>query len=194
MIWLLRRPVRNATRVAAIGAVGVLLTAFWLVPLAVTLGNTTDMRYEPIGNYLDWMFLSENWFLFPFAVVAIGAGIWYRRRATLVVVALTVVTGLVFYDWEGLRDILGKAPAWNLRLLPFWYLMLFLLAALGAAELARLTGLGVAWVVRGPTAGDRIPTLERGGGARDRRRPRPAGPGPRTRRSSVVASRGTRPG
>ena len=34
-------------------------------------------------HYLDWMFLSENWFLFPLAVVALGAGIWFRRRATL---------------------------------------------------------------------------------------------------------------
>ncbi len=150
VIWLIQRPMRNATRVAAIGAVGVLLTAFWLLPLAVNLGNTTDMRYEPIGNYLDWMFLSENWFLYPFAVVAVVAGIWFRRRATLVVAALTVATGLAFYNWEGVRDLLGKAPAWNLRLLPFWFLMLFLLAALGVAELARLTALGAAWVVRGP--------------------------------------------
>jgi hypothetical protein len=129
--------------------VGMLLTAFWLVPLAVNLGNTTDMRYEPIGNYLDWMFLSENWFLYPLAAFAIGAGIWYRRRATLALAALTVATGLAFYQWEGLRSILGKAPAWNLRLLPFWYLMLFLLAGLGVAELARLTALGTAWVIRG---------------------------------------------
>ena len=42
------------------------------VPLASTLGYTTDMRYEPIGHYLDWMFLGENWFLYPFALVAIG--------------------------------------------------------------------------------------------------------------------------
>ncbi len=149
VLWLLWRPVRNFTRVAAIGVVGVLLTAFWLLPLVVNLGNTTDMRYEPIGNYLDWMFLSENWFLYPLAVIALGAGIWYRRRATLYLAALTVMTGLVFYNWEGLRGVLGKAPAWNLRLLPFWYLMLFLLAALGVAELARLTALGVAWVVKG---------------------------------------------
>jgi len=149
VIWLITHPLRNLSRAAAIGAVGLLLTAFWLLPLALNLGNTTDMRYEPIGNYLDWMFLSENWFLYPLVVVALGAGIYYRRRATLVMAALTTATGLAFYNWEGLRAVLGKAPAWNLRLLPFWYLMLFLLAALGVAELARFTALATVWVIRG---------------------------------------------
>ncbi|MET0276683.1 MAG: hypothetical protein ABW211_07550, partial [Acidimicrobiia bacterium] len=52
-------------------------------------------------------------------------------------------------SWELLRDVLGKAPAWNLRLLPFWYLLLYLLAALGAAELARWVGTFVSWLVYG---------------------------------------------
>ncbi len=142
VLWLIYHPLRNLTRVVAVGAVGMLLTAFWLLPLAVNLGNTTDMRYEPIGNYLDWMFLSENWFLYPLALFAIAAGIYYRRRATLVITSITVATGLAFYNWEGLRDLFGKAPAWNLRLLPFWYLMLYLLGGLGVAEMARLTALG----------------------------------------------------
>ena len=163
VIWVIGRPVSNFTRAAAIGAVGILLTAFWLVPLAVNLGYTTDMRYEPIGNYLDWMFLSENWFVYPFALLAIGAGIFYRRRATLIVAAITLMTGLVFYHWEGLRELLGKAPAWNLRMLPFWYLMLFLLTGLGVAELARLLALGATWVIRGP--GRRAPDPASAAGA-----------------------------
>jgi len=89
------------------------------------------------------------WFLFLFGLVAIGAGIAYRRRSTLIVGAMTFLAGTVFCGWELLRDILGKAPAWNLRLLPFWYLMLYLLAALGAAEIARWIGQFVAWVSRG---------------------------------------------
>jgi hypothetical protein len=149
VVWLVIRPVKNLTRVLAIGAVGVLLTAFWLLPLAANLGNTTDMRYEPIGNYLDWMFLSETWFLYPLVLVALGAGVWFRRRATAIVAGITVATGLVFWGWEGIRDVVGKAPAWNLRLLPFWVMMLYLLAGLGLAELVRLVALGVTWVVRG---------------------------------------------
>ena len=160
VIWLVIRPIKNFTRAVAIGVVGVLLTAFWFLPLAANLGNTTDMRYEPIGiavgqpHYLDWMFLSENWFLYPLALVALGAGIWFRRRSTLIVAAITVATGLVFCNWEGLREIFGKAPAWNLRLLPFWFLMLYLLAGLGVAELVRLISTGVTWVIRGDRRDD----------------------------------------
>lgn len=153
VIWLVIRPFRNFTRVLAVGVVGGLLTAFWLLPLLVNLGNTTDMRYEPIQHYLDWMFLSETWFLYPLALVALGTGVWFRRRATLIVAGITAAAGLVFYSWEGLRDVFGKAPAWNLRLLPFWVLMLFLLAGLGVAELVRLLAQGITWVIKG----DRVP-------------------------------------
>ena len=171
VIWLCSRPLKNTGRAVAIGAVGVALTAVWLVPLAATLKYTTDMRYEPVGTgytdpwllgrfgislptSFDWLFLSEMWFLFLFALVAIGAGIAYRRRSTLIVGAITLLAGTVFLGWELLRDILGKAPAWNLRLLPFWYLMLYLLAALGAAEIARWAGQFFAWVVHGADRDD----------------------------------------
>jgi hypothetical protein len=158
VLWLIRRPLRSWTRILAIVVVGGLITAVWSLPLVTSLGYTTDMRYEPIQHYLDWMFLSEMWFLYPLALVAIGAGIAYRRRATLDVVGILVAAGLVFCGWELLRDVFGKAPAWNLRLLPFWYLMLYLLAALGAAELARWVGQLASWLVYGTARddGDRV--------------------------------------
>ena len=77
----------------------------------------------------------ENWFLYPLALRRdrcrdlVPAAVHARRRR-----ASRWRPGLAFYNWEGLRDVLGKAPAWNLRLLPFWYLMLYLLAAVGVAE------------------------------------------------------------
>jgi hypothetical protein len=167
VIWAFRRPLKNAGRAIAIGAVGMALTAVWLVPLAATLGYTTDMRYEPVGTgytnpwflgrlgielptSFDWLFLSEHWYLFLLGLVALGAGIAYRRRSTIQIAAITLIAGAVFCGWELLRDIFGKAPAWNLRLLPFWYLMLYLLAAVGAGELARWGGKFAAWVVYGP--------------------------------------------
>ncbi len=159
VIWLIRGPLRSATRAAAIVVVGGLLTAVWTLPLATTLKYTTDMRYEPVNltvlasgattSYFDWLFISEHWFLFPLVIVAIIGGIVYRRRSTLDVVAIGVAAGLAFYCWEGLRDVFGKAPAWNLRLLPFWYIMLYVGAALGAAEIVRLAARFCAWVAYG---------------------------------------------
>jgi hypothetical protein len=167
VLWLCRSPIRSWTRIAAVVVVGGLVTAVWSLPLAASLGYATDMRYEPIQHYLDWMFLSEMWFLYPLALVAIGAGIAYRRRATLDVVGILVASGLVFCGWELLRDVFGKAPAWNLRLLPFWYLMLYLLAALGAAELARWVGQLAGWLVFGtrPDEEDDEPARARHGRA-----------------------------
>jgi hypothetical protein len=180
VIWLFRRPIKNATRALAIGAVGVAITAVWFFPLAATLSYTTDMRYEPVGSTstqpwllgrllglslpatFDWLFLSEMWYLHLLALVALGAGIAYRRRATLQLAAIAFAAALVFCGWEVLRDIFGKAPAWNLRLLPFWYLMLYLLAALGAAELARWAGRFCAWVAYG-SAPDPLPPASEDG-------------------------------
>jgi hypothetical protein len=140
IVWLVRRPPRNIGLVAAIGGVGGLLTAVWTFPLLATLGYTTDMGYEPIRAYVDYMF---PWYpayalwVVPLVVVAVAGGILARRRVTLELVALTAVMGLAFRFWEGLTDLFDSTPVWNLRLLPFWYFGLILLAMLGVAELAR---------------------------------------------------------
>jgi hypothetical protein len=140
IVWLARRPRRNLGIVTAVAGVGALLTAVWTVPLLATLGYTTDMGYEPIRAFGAYMF---PWYpayvlwIVPLVVIAVVGGILHRRRVTLELVALTVVMGLVFRFWESLTDLFDSTPVWNLRLLPFWYLGLILVAMLGAAELAR---------------------------------------------------------
>jgi hypothetical protein len=158
IVWIVRRPPRNLGLAAAIGGVGGLLTAVWTFPLLATLGYTTDMGYEPIRAYLDYMF---PWYpayalwVVPLVAVAVIGGILARRRVTLELVVLTAVMGLAFRFWEGLTDLFDSTPVWNLRLLPFWYLGLILLAMLGVAELARGAA---ALVVRGSQT-YREPTL-----------------------------------
>jgi hypothetical protein len=140
IVWLARRPRRSFPSIAAIGAVGALLTAVWTLPLLATLAYTSDMGYEPIRAFRLYMF---PWYpayvlwMVPLIVAAVVGGIVNRRRVTLELAALTAVMGLAFRFWEPLTDLFQSTPVWNLRLLPFWYLGLLLLAMLGAAELIR---------------------------------------------------------
>src|SRR5262245_4149468 len=150
VIWLVRHPRRSWAIAAAIVGVGGLLTAVWTLPLLATLGYTTDMGYAPIRAFRAYMF---PWYpayvlwIVPLVVIAVVGGIRNRRRVTLQLAALTGVMGLAFWLWEGLTGVFNSTPVWNLRLLPFWYLGLILLAMLGAAELARSAA---ALAMRGP--------------------------------------------
>jgi hypothetical protein len=161
-------PRETLARALAIGVVGALLTAVWSVPLAATLRYTTDMRYGTITQYGDFLFpFSYLWgvrgawpwqwgatVLITLALVPLLGGLVARvagwgdrarvdalldsRRATFVLVGLTALSGLLFRVWSSLR----VAQAWNLRVLPFWYLGVYLLMGVGVAELVR----GAAWL------------------------------------------------
>lgn len=121
---------RTITLAAAIGLVGALLTAFWSVPLLATFAYTANMRYEKLTWYLDYLFLGELWWVFVLAVIGAVIGMFRRDRAVLTIVTVTATFGLVFRLWPELH-------AWNLRFLPFWYLGVFLLAAIVVAEVVR---------------------------------------------------------
>jgi hypothetical protein len=139
VIWLAHRArIANLGLTAAIGGVGFLLTAIWTIPLVATIGYTNDMGYETVTEYVDYLFPGYLAYLVPFIVVALVAGIWHRRHATIVLAIVTGLMGLVFRYWGGL-----DVPAWNVRFLPFWYLGGFLLAAIGVAEIVR----AVAWAL-----------------------------------------------
>jgi len=152
IVWLARRPIRNFPIAAAIGGVGALLTAVWTIPLLSTLGYTTDMGYEAIGSqHADRLFGEVGLYMFPWypayvfwivplVVAAVVGGVFFRRRVTLELAALTAIMGISFALWERVTDLVHSTPVWNLRLLPFWYLGLVLLSMLGAAELIRGAG------------------------------------------------------
>jgi hypothetical protein len=150
VVWLASRPLKTAGRATAIGIVGFFLSALWLLPLLATLGYTTDMRYGAITQYTDYLFPSYifgihgawPWEWGAYALIAIAAvgAIIEKQRSTFQLVMLTSLAGLTFRLWESLQS----TTVWNLRLLPFWYLCIFLLMATGVAELLR----GLAWSTR----------------------------------------------
>lgn len=141
MVWLGFHPVKNLLRAATIGVIGLALTAVWTLPLVARLGYTTDMGWQKLTNYVEVLFPTEILWVVALAVVGGVAGAVTRRRPAAVLLALTVAFGLLVRFMPGGR-------VWNGRLLPFYYLMLFLLAALGAAQVARWVGQLSVWAWR----------------------------------------------
>ncbi len=150
IVWLANRPRRSLGRAAAIGVVGCLLTAVWVVPLLATFAYTTDTRYETVTQWTDYLFPNYLWRLdgvLPWqwgATVGVGivlsVAIVKRRSSYFALLAIAAVSGLMFRFWEDVQ----ATPAWNLRFVPFWYLLLFLLMAVGVAEAVRgVTALAV---------------------------------------------------
>jgi len=157
VIWLTTRPGRNFQPMVAIAAVAGLLTGIWTIPLLSTLGWTTDMRYEPLREYTKYLIPDYIlWPTLPFVAVALAVAVVQWRRSTLIIGVLTAASGLIFRVWE----LNPATPVWNLRFLPFWYLGLFMLSAVGVAELVR----GVGWMV-GRGIANRDAGLAAGGGA-----------------------------
>src|SRR6266511_366862 len=101
---------------------------------AVVMSHLVVGMFAVIGALVVWLARRPHR---TFPTVAVVGGIVARRRVTLELAALTAVMGLAFRFWESFTDLFHSTPVWNLRLLPFWYLGLLLLAMLGAAELVR---------------------------------------------------------
>ena len=146
-------------RAAAIGGVAMLLTAFWSVPLITTFGYTANMRYTKITDYLGYLIVDEFLWAYLLGLVGLGFAIAFRERGALTIAALVAIFATVFRFWPELH-------AWNLRFLPFFYLGVFLLAAVGAAEIIRrLSGeFGRLWVgaVPAPTEAYEFPAAAAG--------------------------------
>ena len=161
-VWLTRKPLRTWKPVVAIGAVGTLLTAVWSVPLVVDTPYTQSMRYEKVTTFAIHLFGFRAdqhnplmprppwmWFLIVVAVLAAG---WWRRGSTLVLIVLASAFALFFRFWP-------EHSVWNTRYLPLYYLALALLAAVGVAELLRMTESIARWSYDWIREGDRLDDL-----------------------------------
>lgn len=128
-VALAMRPGRRGVRwVTVTGALAAGLAAFWLLPFW--------WRRDYYHN-IDWVNLSEYWpnlvredwdWVLVGAWAALLVGILRRRRLVLYLSALAVVAA-AGYRW------LPQGVLWNARLLPFYYLAMLLLVAVGVSIL-----------------------------------------------------------
>ncbi len=120
----------------AVGPVAGLLSAFWVLPFFWQRGYLNDMGWEklpiPGTEATLWTYLLPDGLLLVFALGLVG-----------VVVSLVfglrtgMVLGLVVVGFAVAFVVVPQGRLWNARLLPFYYLSVFFLAALGVAEVGR---------------------------------------------------------
>lgn len=163
-IWLKRSPRSTVTWLSCVGVVGFALSAFWVVPFIWRRPYLNDMGWERLTTYSKSLMPQgqhgEWWAIWALVAAAILFGAYYRERLVGALVLLTVLLGLEF-------RFVPQGRLWNARVLPFYYLCLYLLAGLGVAMLARwvippvsarsliaLPAFGIALVLIGLPLGD----------------------------------------
>jgi hypothetical protein len=141
--WLVVRPGLGRLRyVLTSGAVGGALVAFWMLPFYGHSGYMTDMGWERITTFGDFLWNRDaitpaitNWPNFQavlvVALVGLVLSIVGRVRAGLYLALLAAAFALAFVVVPGGR-------LWNARLLPFYYLAGYLTASVGVGLATRL--------------------------------------------------------
>src|SRR5947209_6624943 len=118
---------------ATVLPVGFLLTGFWLIPIIFRTPYATDMGWEKLTQYADNLFDKPPLWVLLLAGVGALSSIIYVRRTGIALVAIGVI-------FAGVFRFEPQARLWNARWLPFWYLCLYLLAAVAVTELALAIG------------------------------------------------------
>ena len=132
-----------------VGVTAVLLSAFWVVPFLFNHEYMTDMKYgyRPSGasdSFWDMFFPLTTFFDVVITAFAVfGFVVCVARRhlngAWMGITALVFVAGV--YATRDSLPVIGLL--WNPRLLPFVYLLRYLLMMVGFVEAARLVAQGV---------------------------------------------------
>ncbi len=135
---------REVCWVAVVGPVAALLSAFWVLPFAWNAAYLNDMgwgkerryaaalwhRGDDLGNQ---SFLVNDLPLQVFVVLgAIGALVCALRR-----VRIGMTLGIVAAVFAAAFVLLPESRLWNVRILPFYYLSVYLLSGIAVAEISR---------------------------------------------------------
>jgi hypothetical protein len=122
---------RSRGRWAAVtGGAALLLASFWLLPFIGLHAWFNDMGWAKRVDYHHA--LAPNHLVWALVLAAVGTVIAVSRgnRLGVFLAIMAVVVALAFW-------LLPKAALWNARLLPFYYLCVYLLAGFAIAEGAR---------------------------------------------------------
>ncbi|WP_419862496.1 glycosyltransferase [Candidatus Poriferisodalis sp.] len=125
---------RRSWHALVIGIIGGALSAFWTVPFLARRAYLNDMGWERLTEVREHLFFTDEiggdgahhsitWLLVLAGVGAVvGLARWYRPALMWAFIAFTMAMGFVHWPQHRL---------WNARILPFWYLAVYVLAAMG---------------------------------------------------------------
>jgi hypothetical protein len=111
--------------------VAVFVAGWWALPFKVRFPYVTNMGYTRNTAYVSGLFPMSNpndtW-LFVLAAVGAALSLANRRRIAEFLVITAVLSAIAF-------RFMPQSILWNNRVLPFWFLALYFLAALAVVEL-----------------------------------------------------------
>ena len=149
LLWLIWMDRTRFVYGITTGITTFLLAAFWVVPFLFDHASMTDMKYgfRPSGasdSFWDMFFPLTTFFdvfITTFAIIGFVASIARRHLngAWLGICSLALVAGV--YITRDSLPVIGLL--WNPRLLPFLYLLRYLLMMVGVVELALVVARGV---------------------------------------------------
>ena len=132
--------------ITEVGLLSGLLSAFWVIPFWWHRSYLNDMGWEKLTSYTSYLWSRDQLaadFLtndppLQLAIVLAGAGavlsLMFRRRLGVVLAISALALALAFI-------YLPEGRLYNGRLLPAYYLSVYLLAAMAIAEIIRILGL-----------------------------------------------------
>ena len=168
-VTLAMRPSRGALRwMLTTGLVAGLCSAFWVLPFWWQRDHLNDMSWHKLTRFRSYL-LDRDQLAADFltndpplqvavliAIVGLVVSIAFRRRLGFVLAGSAVLLGLAFIH-------LPEGRLYNGRILPTYYLSIYLLAAIGVADVLRLAGRLVDGIRR--SAGGMAGRAVTGGGA-----------------------------
>jgi hypothetical protein len=157
LVWLLQPTRRRLGIAVLVGGVGLAVAGFWLIPFAVRNGYSNDMGWTRTTAFMKGLFpfmcnthkqdtnincpawnVTAVYTMHLKIVDALGAagvlcGLLLRRRSTLLIAGLGLASAAAF-------RLMPQGTLWNARVLPFWYLSVYLAAAACLSESALAVG------------------------------------------------------
>jgi uncharacterized membrane protein YeaQ/YmgE (transglycosylase-associated protein family) len=137
VLTLMRLDRRRLLWTATAGLAGGAVAGFWFVPFLMRLPYTTDMGWEKLTTYRKNLFPTDLHWVVVLALFGGVASLLMRRRTGVFLSVMAGIAGAGFV-------LVPQGRLWNARVLPFWFLALYLLAGVGVAELSAVAR----WMIR----------------------------------------------